>query len=216
MIRVVFKALSRLLHRTGRPGHHALLFRTNLWMAWRTRHERRGAFGLGRFATDGAVELLKLLLALTGLPGAYRTLDRRRRRHCKPRLSELDARTQEAVQLFISSLDTGSLPTMSRAILYGSRARGDHRDDSDVDIMLVFAGSEPDYDTQVQVCNAMADAQHQTNDALQAGVEVTSFVYWQDEFDNPDKQRNPDFYHNVLADGVDVTFLTADQSISKT
>ena len=34
---------------------------------------------------------------------------------------------------------------MSRAILYGSRARGGHRDDSDVDVMLVFAGAEPDY-----------------------------------------------------------------------
>ena len=204
------------MHRTGRPAHHALLFRTNLWMAWRARRERQGAFCHGRFATASTAELGKLLLALTGLPGAYRTLDRRRRRHYKPRLSELDARTQEAVRLFISSLDTGSLPPMSRAILYGSRARGDHRDDSDVDIMLVFAGSEPDYDTQVQVCNAMADAQHQANDALQPGVEVTSFVYWQDEFDNPDKQRNPDFYRNVLADGVDVTFPDADRSISRT
>lgn len=210
------KALSRLLHRTGPPAHHALSLRTNLWMAWRTQRERRGAFCPGRFATDGAAEFLKLLLALTGLPGAYRTLDRRRRRHCRPRLSELDARTQEAAHLFFSYLDADSLPPLSRAILYGSRARGDHRDDSDVDIMLVFAGSEPDYDAQVQVCNAMADAQHQANDALQPGVEVTSFVYWQDEFDDPDRQRNPDFYRNVLADGVDVTDLDADQSISKT
>ena len=207
MICVVFKALSRLLHRTGRPAHHALLFRTNLWMAWRARRERQGTFCLGRFTTDSAAELLKFLLAGTGLPRVYRTLDRRRQRN-KPQA--LDALAQEAARLFFSHLDAPSLPPISRAILYGSRARGDHRDDSDVDIMLVFAGAGPDYDTQVQVCNAMADAQHQTNDALQAGVEVTSFVYWQDEFDNPDKQRNPDFYHNVLADGVDVTFLTAD------
>lgn len=209
------RALSRLLHRTGGPAHHALSFRTNLWMAWRARRDGRGAFCLGRFATDSAAELLKLLLALTGLPKVYRTLDRRRR-HYKPRLSGLDARTQEAVRLFFSYLDADSLPPMSRAILYGSRARGDHRDDSDVDIMLVFAGAGPDYDTQVQVCNAMADAQARANAVLPPGLEVTSFVYWQDEFDNPDKQRNPDFYRNVLADGVDVTFPDADQGIGRT
>ena len=96
---------------------------------------------------------------------------------------------------------------MSRAILYGSRARGDHRDDSDVDIMLVFAGAGPDYDTQVQVCNAMADAQAQANAALPPGVEVTSFCNWADESDEPDIRFNPNFYRNVLADGVDVTFL---------
>ena len=36
-------------------------------------------------------------------------------------------------------------------------------------------------------------------------VEITSFAYWQDEFDEPDKQFNPDFSRNVLADGIDVT-----------
>ena len=214
MICVVFKALSRLLHRTGRPAHHALLFRTNLWMAWRARRERQGAFCHGRFATDSAAELGKFLLAGTGLPRVYRTLDRRR--HYKPRLTELDALTQEAVRLFISSLDTESLPPMSRAILYGSRARGDHRDDSDVDIMLVFAGAGPDYDTQVQVCNAMAVAQARANAALPPGVDVASLCKWADEPDEADVRFNPDHYRNVLADGVDVTFLNADQSISKT
>ena len=90
-------------------------------------------------------------------------------------LDELDSLTQEAVRLFFSNLDGASLPPMSRAILYGSRARGDHRDDSDVDIMLVFAGVVPDYDTQVTICNAMASAQAQANAALPPGVEVTSF-----------------------------------------
>ena len=207
------KALSRLLHRTGRPGHHALLLRTNLWMAWRTRRGR-GAFCHGRFATESAAELGKLLLALTGLPRVYRWLDRRRRRHYKPRLSGLDAVTQEAVRLFISSLDTGSLPPISRIILYGSRARGDHRDDSDVDIMLVFAGPRPSDDTISEVCNAMADAQARANAALPPGVDVASLCTWADEPDEPDVRFNPEHYRNVLADGVDVTYLDADISMT--
>ena len=109
-------------------------------------------------AQQSVQECLKILLALTGLPRFYRTLDRRRRH--KPRLDELDALTQKAVRLFFSHLDTASLPPLSRAILYGSRARGDHRDDSDVDIVLVFTGARPDYDSVGEVCNAMAEAQY--------------------------------------------------------
>ena len=202
---VFFKAFGRLMHRIGRPAHHALLCRTNLWMAW--RDYRRGASMLqGKFTQGTVAELVKLLLAYTGLPRVYRKIDRWRQRHRKPQLDELDLLTQEAVQLFLSSLDVPSLPPMSRAILYGSRARRDHRDDSDVDIMLVFAGAEPDYDTQVQVCNVMAAAQVQANTALPLGVEVASLCNWADE---PDVRFNPDYYRNVLTDGVDVTFLCA-------
>ena len=177
-------------------------------MAWRTRRGR-GAFCHGRFATDSAAELLKFLLAGTGLPRVYRTLDRRRRRHCRHRLSELDARTQEAVRLFISSLDTGALPPMSRAILYGSRARGDHRDDSDVDIMLVFAGDRAGLRYAGTRCATRwrphMPPGHQP--AMTPGVDVASLCTWADEPDESDVRFNPEHYRYVLADGVDVTFL---------
>ena len=205
--RMVFKAFGRLMHRIGDPPHHALRFRTNLWMARRDyRHD--GTLLQGEFTQDTAAELVKFLLAHTGLHRVYRKIDRWRRRHHKPHLNDLDALTQEAVRLFFSHLDVASLPPMSRAMLYGSRARGDYRDGSDVDIMLVFAGAEPDYDTQVQVCNAMAAAQAQVNAALPPGVEVTSFCNWADEPDDEtDVRFNPDFYRSVQADGIEVAFL---------
>ena len=173
-------------------------------MAW--RDYRRGTSMLqGKFKQDTVAEFVKFLLAHTGLPRVYRKIDRWRRRN---RPHEPDALTQEAVRLYFSHLDVASLPPMSRAILYGSRARGDHRDDSDVDIMLVFAGAGPDYDTQVQVCSAMAAAQAQVNAALPPGVEVTSFCNWADEPDNePDVRFNPDFYRSVQDDGIEVAFL---------
>ena len=82
--------------------------------------------------------------------------------------------------------------------------------------MLVFAGAGPDDDTQVTVCNAMADAQYQANAALPPGVDVAALCTWADEPDEPGVRFNPDYYRNVLADGVDVTFPDADQSISRT
>ena len=197
---MICNAFGRLMHRIGHPSHHALRFRTNLWMAW--RDYRRGTT---LFQGEFTAELVKFLLAHTGLPRVYRKIDRWRRRHHKPHLNDLDTLTQEAVRLFFSHLDVASLPPMSRAILYGSRARGDYRDDSDVDIMLVFAGAGPDYDTQGQVCNAMAAAQAQANAALPLGVEVASLCCWQDdEYDEPKDEPKPGLIDNLLADGIDI------------
>lgn len=203
--RRVFSAVGRWMHRTGHPAHHWLLFRTRLWMA--RREYRRGiAWRRSEFGQAAAAELTRCLLALTGLPGVYRTLDHRRRRN---RPHEPDALTQEAVRVFFSYLDFSSLPPLSRAILYGSRARGDHRDDSDVDIMLVFADAGPDDDTEAEVCNAMADAQAMANAALAPKTAVMSYCRWADDPGEPDVRFNPWFYRNVLADGIDVTFPNA-------
>ena len=208
---MVFKAFGRLMHRIGHPSHHALRFRTNLWMARRDyRHD--GTLLQGEFTQNTVAEFFKMLLALTGLPRVYRALDRRRRH--KPRLDDLDAHTQEAVRAFLSRLDTASLPPISRVILYGSRARGDHQHDSGIDIMLVVAGTMPDCNKQVAVYrdlevlrwNAYADLKTPRG-------EITSFACWQDEFDEPDKQFNQDFYRNVLADGIDIMQPVSGQPI---
>lgn len=90
-------------------------------------------------------ELVKSLLAYTGLPQVYRKVDCWCQRCRKSQFDELDLLTRDAARLFFSHFDVASQPPMSRVILYGSRARGGHRDDSDVDVMLVFAGAEPDY-----------------------------------------------------------------------
>lgn len=214
-VRMVVNAFGRLMHRIARPVVHARRLRRHIRMAWwEIRSDYRDREMLREEARQSIAECLKILLALTGLPQVYRALDRWRRRDEKTQLSALDPLTQAAVRLFVSHLDTALLPPMSKAVLYGSRARGDHRVDSDVDILLVFAGAKPDFDGQAEVCNALADAQFQANEALQSRTEVTSFVCWQDEVDAPDKRRNPVFFQNVLADGIDVTCLYASQSRS--
>jgi len=49
-----------------------------------------------------------------------------------------------AVELFMAHLPEATLPAISRVILYGSRARGDHRGDSGIDIAIVLPGVDPD------------------------------------------------------------------------
>ena len=65
---------------------------------------------------------------------------------------------------------------------------GAHRHDSDVDIVLVFAGARPDYDKQAAVWRDVEVVQWNAYaDLKKPRVEITSFAYWQEEFDEPDK-----------------------------
>ena len=92
------------------------------------------------------------------------------------------------------------LPGISRILLYGSRARGDYQADSDVDIAVVFAGAaHVPYDRfkmQMQLSGIRTLA------IIDTGIEVSAICLWEDEFRYPEKQNNPAFYHNVVADGI--------------
>ena len=188
------KAFGRVMHRIARSAVHVRRLRRHLRMAWwDVESKYRDRERLNREASHSAAEFFKLLLALTGLPRVYRTLDRHRL--YKPRTDELDALPQEAVRVFRARLDAASLPPISRVLLYGSRARGDHRVDSDVDIVLVFAGAKPDYDKYEVVWSVVDVLRWNAYANLKKPrVEITSFAYWQDEFDEPDKRFNPGFF----------------------
>ena len=101
---MVFKACGRLMHRIGHPAHHALRFRTNLWMAWRDYRSGTALFR-GEFTQNMVAELVKFLLAHTGLPRIYRKLDRWRRRN-RPHV--LDTLALDAARLFFSHLDVAT------------------------------------------------------------------------------------------------------------
>ena len=63
--------------------------------------------------------------------------------------SELDLDTKRAAGSFMTHLADAKLPTISRVLLYGSRACGDYQADSDVDIAVVLAGGNPGGDARV-------------------------------------------------------------------
>lgn len=78
-------------------------------------------------------------------------------------------------------------------ILYGSRARGEERSDSDWDL-LILTESEAGVDTERKFRDQLYDLELETGEAF------SIFVYSKDEWAN--YQSVTPFYQNVIKDGI--------------
>ena len=92
------------------------------------------------------------------------------------------------IRNYINSID----PTAD-VILYGSRARGDERQDSDWDI-LILTNYAADLETERKFRNKLYDLELETGEAFSV------FVYFQNDWQT--KQKITPFYYNVSHEGV--------------
>ena len=95
-----------------------------------------------------------------------------------------------------------ALPEISKILLYGSHARGDNQVDSD--IAVVLPGSDPGDGTQFNLLMRLADISSRIILEMDRPMDVAAIIVWENEFLEPDKQYNPHFYRNVLADGIEI------------
>lgn len=59
-----------------------------------------------------------------------------------------------------------------RIVLFGSRARGDHRPDSDIDILVIMESTEPRYARSIPLYRAVRDIAHSIDIAVYTPCEV--------------------------------------------
>jgi predicted nucleotidyltransferase len=87
------------------------------------------------------------------------------------------------------------------ALLFGSRARGDHRPDSDVDVAIILPGSRKDYyDTKMDLTDIAFD------NMLKTGVLVQAWPFWEAELKEPDKHPNPEIIGNIMREGIRISY----------
>ncbi len=86
---------------------------------------------------------------------------------------------------------------MAGAILYGSRARGTHRPDSDADVAVLLRGK---HQRLRPTTLAMADAAYDV--LLETGVNITPLPVWMDEWEGPETYANPALLRNIVQEGV--------------
>lgn len=121
--------------------------------------------------------------------------------------NRLSRGAMSAVELFMAHLPEAALPDISRVILYGSRARGDHRGDSDIDIAIVLPGADPDDGTMFEFMVRLGALSFNIMLEMDSPIDVRAVLIWENELQEPEKQHNPDFYRNVLTDGIDIKTL---------
>lgn len=111
--------------------------------------------------------------------------------------TRLDAGTRRAARAFLDRLE--GKYAVTDAILYGSRARGDHRSDSDADIAVVLQG-KPSKRARTEAAVEWAGIAFDV--LMETGVKVNGFPFWAAEFAHPERFSNPPLIHNILRDGV--------------
>jgi transcriptional regulator with XRE-family HTH domain len=107
----------------------------------------------------------------------------------------IDADTERAARSFLSQIE--SRYPVREAILFGSRARGDHTPDSDADIAVILKGRKGDRDA---VSGDMAGVEFHV--LMETGVMVQGLPLWEDEVARPETHSNPALIANILREGI--------------
>jgi uncharacterized protein len=107
----------------------------------------------------------------------------------------VDPLTAEAVRLLLARLD--GRYALEGAVLFGSRARGTHRPDSDADVAVLLSGPHERFlDTKLAMSDAAFDV------LLETGVNVSPLPLWIDEWEHPESYSNPHLLQAIARDGV--------------
>lgn len=110
-------------------------------------------------------------------------------------MNQIDPATEQAVRRFIT-LVAGQFD-LAGTILYGSRARGTHRPDSDADVAVLLNGAHQRF---LPTALAMSDLAFDV--LLETGINITPLPVWLDEWEHPEHHSNPTLLHNIASEGV--------------
>ncbi len=112
-----------------------------------------------------------------------------------PPTSLVDATTHQALQAFLGKL-AGHYEIKS-AILFGSRARGDYRPDSDADVMLLLSGKPG---KMLPVKMELAGMAYDI--LLETGIRIQALPVWEEQWAHPETFSNPYLLQAIQEQGI--------------
>lgn len=108
---------------------------------------------------------------------------------------QLDDATAQAVQQFRQRIEADF--AVKKIIVYGSRARGDHRPDSDADVAVLLGGAQQRFlDTKLKMSDTAFEV------LLATGINISPLPVWMDEWEHPEAYVNPKLLENIAREGV--------------
>ncbi|MHB8982203.1 nucleotidyltransferase domain-containing protein [Thiobacillus sp.] len=110
-------------------------------------------------------------------------------------MNRIDPDTEEAVRRFLTLI--ASRYDMAEVIVFGSRARGTHRPDSDADVAVLLRGERQ---RLLPTKLAMADVAYDV--LLETGINISPLPIWLDEWEHPENYSNPALLRNIDREGI--------------
>ncbi|WP_423792462.1 nucleotidyltransferase domain-containing protein [Methanocaldococcus indicus] len=93
---------------------------------------------------------------------------------------------EKAIKEFVNALKSKYKGRIKKIILFGSYARGDYTEESDIDILIV---GDVDFDYVIDLCTKLL---------LKYGVVINAIIESEEQFN---KKINWSFHRNVLKEG---------------
>lgn len=110
-------------------------------------------------------------------------------------MNRIDHDTEKAVRRFLTLI--ANRYDIAEAIVYGSRARGTHRPDSDADVAVLLHGEHQRF---LIAKLDMADVAFDV--LLETGINISPLPVWLDEWEHPENYSNPALLHNIAREGI--------------
>lgn len=110
-------------------------------------------------------------------------------------ISIIEHNTQKAANAFLEKIARHY--DVSRAFLFGSRARNTHQNESDADIAILLKGSVGRF---MSTKFAMDDLAYDV--LLETGIRIQPLPIWQSEWDHPENYSNPALLKNIRTEGI--------------
>ena len=107
----------------------------------------------------------------------------------------IDAKTLKAIGTFLDNLK-GIYP-VRKAVLFGSRARGTFKSDSDADVAVFLDGPPGRF---VETKLALADIAYDV--LLETGIRIQPLPIWEEEWAHPETYPNPRLLQNIEREGL--------------
>ena len=102
---------------------------------------------------------------------------------------------RKALDNFVTSVRNHYGERLDQIVMFGSRARGDDRPDSDVDLAIILRDAVGDYwEEKLLLADMSGDA------LLEVGLIIQSFPISRAEWTVPETHRNPRFVRSIRRD----------------
>lgn len=110
----------------------------------------------------------------------------------------IEPATEAAVRRFAALI--AEKYSVAGVILYGSPARGDHHDESDVDVAVLLNGERMRYlDTKLDMCDVACDVMLESEEC---NLRISPLPVWMDEWNDKESYSNPELLKNIEKDGI--------------